>query len=642
MPFFWKPKEGRVRKKHSPDRMRSAVLFVIDGNSVRSASKKFDLDRKTLERYVKKYNSSENKDTVSMEPNYKTGQLFSDELENMLEEYLILSAKLHYGLTPKTAREFVFLFGEANRPNVKMPDGWYKTKMATYDWLRGFMHRHKNLSLRRPEATSLSRSTSFNKTNVAEFFKNLQEVLLKYKFGPQSIFNLDETGFTNVHKPGKIITVKGEKQVSKVTSGERGTLVTVCCAVSASGTAIPPFFVFPRIRVTEAMTCGAPPCSVAVGHPSGWMTGENFEKYWDHFIKFSKCSVKDPVLVILDNHESHITPTGIHKCKDNGITLLTLPPHTSHKLQPLDRSVFGPFKNYYNQAADNFMVNNPAQPMKIQDIPALIGHAFPKAFNLQNITKGFSCTGICPYNPDIFSDSDFLGSNVTDRPNPNSSDSGIIPSLSSEVSFQAPSVSDSHTRPNIISPNELRPFPKAGPRKSARGGRRPGCSRILTFTPVKRQIEEDFTLRQNKKKIQLSRPKDKVQEVVNTSITENVPTDSEDEQLISSSSEDEQGSKEYELGNFVLVKFASKSKITHYVGRIVSKVDSSINEFEITFLRRKEQSYCFVYPPLEDRCVVLDEDIVAKLPLSMSSGGTERVALNIRFTFDFSSVANLR
>lgn len=81
------------------------------------------------------------------------------------------------------------------------------------------------------------------------------------------------------------------------------------------------------------MTKGAPPGSKAVAYPSGWMTGDNFDIYWTHFIKFVKCTKESPVLAILDNHDSHITPQGIQKCKD---TLLTLPPHTSHKLQPLD------------------------------------------------------------------------------------------------------------------------------------------------------------------------------------------------------------------------------------------------------------------------------------------------------------------
>ena len=53
------------------------------------------------------------------------------------------------------------------------------------------------------------------------------------------ILNLDETGFTTVQKPGKIIAGKGDKQVGKVTSGERGELVTMCVAVTGTGSFLP-------------------------------------------------------------------------------------------------------------------------------------------------------------------------------------------------------------------------------------------------------------------------------------------------------------------------------------------------------------------------------------------------------------------
>lgn len=148
------------------------------------------------------------------------------------------------------------------------------------------------------------------------------------------------------------------------------------------------------------------------------MTAENFEDYWLHFIKFSKCSKRNPVLVILDNHESHISPRGLQMCKDNGITLVTLPPHTSHKLQPLDRTVFGPFKTFYNTALTEYMVTHPAETIDIYKIPQLTATAFLRAFNPVNIQKGFKCTGIWPTDSNIFTDEDFLSSYVTDRPNP--------------------------------------------------------------------------------------------------------------------------------------------------------------------------------------------------------------------------------
>jgi hypothetical protein len=49
-------------------------------------------------------------------------------------------------------------------------------------------------------------------------------------------------------------------------------------------------------------------------------------------------------LLILDGHGSHVTLEVVHKAKQIGLDLLTLPSHTFHRLQPLDVSIFRPFK----------------------------------------------------------------------------------------------------------------------------------------------------------------------------------------------------------------------------------------------------------------------------------------------------------
>lgn len=202
MPFFWKPKEnGMKRTKHTPEHMRAAVLNVEEsGRSVRATAVDYNIDRKTLERYVKKYTLAENKDSVAYVPIYNSGQRFTNEMENLLADCLKTAAKLHYGLSQKTIRAFVYEFGKAN--HVRMPENWSNLKKSSYDWVRGFMHRHQRLSLRTPRSTSLSRATAFNRVTVGECFSNLKDLMTKYKFEPQSIFNIDETGIKTVHVPG--------------------------------------------------------------------------------------------------------------------------------------------------------------------------------------------------------------------------------------------------------------------------------------------------------------------------------------------------------------------------------------------------------------------------------------------------------
>ncbi|XP_072384505.1 uncharacterized protein [Diabrotica undecimpunctata] len=177
--------------------------------------------------------------------------------------------------------------------------------------------------------------TSFNKVTVETFQNKLEEVLRRHSFGSSAIFNLDETGVTTVQRVPKIIGRKGQHQIGQVTSRERGELVTQVGIISADGKALPPIWVFPRQRFDEnRMMKGVPQVALGLVSPSGWMTSDNFLKVLKHVVKNTLCSDTNKILLIMDNHESHLSVEGLDYCKENGITVLTLPPHTSNKLQP--------------------------------------------------------------------------------------------------------------------------------------------------------------------------------------------------------------------------------------------------------------------------------------------------------------------
>lgn len=158
-----------------------------------------------------------------------------------------------------------------------------------------------------------------------------------------------------------------------------------------------------------------PPGTVGVVHQSGWMTSLNFVKFLEHFQKHVKVTQENKSLIIMDNHESHSSLEAITYAKEHGIILLTIPPHTLHKLQPLDRTVFGPLKNFYNSACDDWMLSHPARTMTIYEISGCLAHAFPLAFTPRNIESGFRVTGIWPFNSNIFTEEDFMSASVTDR-----------------------------------------------------------------------------------------------------------------------------------------------------------------------------------------------------------------------------------
>lgn len=54
--------------------------------------------------------------------------------------------------------------------NNKKSNFCTKNEMAEYDWYKCFVKKHPELSLRKPEATSVARAMGFNKTVVGQFF----------------------------------------------------------------------------------------------------------------------------------------------------------------------------------------------------------------------------------------------------------------------------------------------------------------------------------------------------------------------------------------------------------------------------------------------------------------------------------------
>ena len=192
--------------------------------------------------------------------------------------------------------------------------------------------------------------------------------------------------------------------------------VTMLCFVSASGSSIPPVYVFPRKRPNPELIKGGPPGCIGLVHESGWMTGENFLVSLKHFHGIVKSSPEKPVLLIFDNHSSHTDYNVVKFAKENGIILLTFPPHCSHALQPLDVTVFGPFKDALAKSHNEWIHGHPGQRISIKEVAALCRVPYLQKMTPANIVAGFADTGIHPFNRDIIAESRYAPASVTDRP----------------------------------------------------------------------------------------------------------------------------------------------------------------------------------------------------------------------------------
>lgn len=561
------------------------------------------------------------------------------------------------------------------------------------------MKRHSDLSLRKPESTSLSRSMAFNKPVVDNFFIKYTSVLEKYQFTAENIWNLDETGITTVMRPVKVVSTKGKKQVGQIASGERGVLVTFVGIINAIGTSLPPIFVYPRTRnPSQYLSEGSPTGCIALGSKSGWMMAHLFPEVLKHIVNHVRCSVNNMILLLIDNHESHLSVEAIRYCKANGIVLISFPPHTTHRLQPLDVGIYAPFKAHLATAFNDWMLAHPGQAITIRNIGPLSNKAYENSFTLKNIKNAFKKTGLWPPDRLAFSDYDFLASTVSDKPlaideHNNSLNVLEVPhsldidtkqhSVSGEMSVQLssatlnineqnfenlglctsenPELSEKRNPPSNIldqpttsglssanSLEQLFPYPKAGVAKKKRKARRSKCS-VYTDTP-ELAIRENLELEKQRKQ-ELQKKRGVKRNVFNESVNLKQPkkrsrkvSSSSDSDILldeinSDSSDDLEefetvSNDEFEVGNFVLVRFATKKTILHYIGRVEELTSSSLT---VKFMRRKGRGQIFFFPEVDEVVEVDLLDVIAKLH-TPSQTGTTRTSSIFIFNYNFSSL----
>ena len=149
--------------------------------------------------------------------------------------------------------------------------------------------------------------------------------------------------------------------------------------------------------------------------PNGWtddfLCSEWFEKCFIPQATARKVS-NAPILLIYDGHGSHNTAALIELAREHNIILFCLPPHTTHKLQPLDVGVFGPFARAWLDRCDEY-VDDHGEEMPREDFIEEYMAIRAATFKPQTILSAFRKCGIRPLDQQVFSDEDFAPSIAT-------------------------------------------------------------------------------------------------------------------------------------------------------------------------------------------------------------------------------------
>jgi len=177
-----------------------------------------------------------------------------------------------------------------------------------------------------------------------------------------------------------------------------------------------PVFIFGRKRMNPVYMDHAAILAKGFAQENGWMTMELFKAYLEQFVEMVKPTTERPVCLMLDRHESHTRSLeALDYAKSNGVILLSLPPHTTHKLQPLYTGFFKPLQTHYDRFISTWLCSHPGTTFTEYQVAEAFNEAFSKAATVARAVNAFAKCGIWPLNEDVFSDADYSAAETTDQ-----------------------------------------------------------------------------------------------------------------------------------------------------------------------------------------------------------------------------------
>lgn len=315
------------------------------------------------------------------------------DTEKQLADSLHTMEKWGFGLSREEVIDLVSQYIILNK--IPTP---FKGGVPGSDWFANFASRN-SLSIKKPQAVEYARKKAADPFIIDDYFNLLDKTIksLGLENRPDRIWNLDETSYCSDPKKTKVVGLKGFAS-TRTTSSSGKNNTTVLFASSAAGEKGPPFIIFKgKYLWSEWTSSEGFPGTTYTATKNGWIESEAFEKFMSKsFIPMIK-NKDEPSLLIYDGHSTHIQLSVIKKAKENNITIIKLPPHSSHLLQPLDLSVFKPFKDEWDKRMVKWQRTHVGQHLPKKDFSVIVGQVW-KDMDSQIIKNGFKKAGIYPFN----------------------------------------------------------------------------------------------------------------------------------------------------------------------------------------------------------------------------------------------------
>ena len=309
------------------------------------------------------------------------------------------------------------------------------------NWVGQYMKRQPEVCQSRPGSLDPKRAQNFNPSNVAGFYDLLKAIYDVYPDLPaQHIWNMDEKGLQlggGRKRSKKYFHLKSLKRSKfyRIRS-DNLELVTIIECISPACLSIPPAFVLAQGPIPALPDLGVDIGAVATS-PNGWTDNElGLEWFKQTFIPFATTHKlnDDPILLLLDGHDSHETDKLRTLAYEHDIFILAFPSKCTHKLQPLDVTVFSQVQRKWSAHCDHRIYENVAIN-RYNVIPEYM-QVRVVSMTPELISSAFSCTGIYPFNPQVFANVDFAPAKMF------STTSHVPTSFPADVPSSSPIASD--------------------------------------------------------------------------------------------------------------------------------------------------------------------------------------------------------
>ena len=205
------------------------------------------------------------------------------------------------------------------------------------DWFLNLKKRHPEISIKKPQKLSVTRAKSMNKQVIDEYFELLKSNLDELKVQPNQIWNCDETNMQLEHTPKSVVGRKGSNLPGRVSNSKESVSVLGCG--NAAGDIMSPMVIVKGKTKRSLMswkTEDAPPNTKWAFQSKSYMD-QNLGVEWFQNVFLKECGPERPQLLIVDSHCSHEPLELLEIARKEKITLLSLPSHCTHHLQPWNK-----------------------------------------------------------------------------------------------------------------------------------------------------------------------------------------------------------------------------------------------------------------------------------------------------------------